>query len=772
MQELLSIHGQEKERVYEPDNACAGSAIAGLAIVGKAVQERTVQGVSPVVDIENFCIKHKLNGCDKLSFSISTRHDGYSKIAEEAKVEYGDNDWLVKKINDDKVECEIDFDFLKSRVHRSYESKTRTLTEVLEDHLPEGWTVQNGNIVTIRRTIRFDICTDFDVVMECMNTYGVYFVWATKLKTVTVYHPDSMPDTGEYLTDELNLSSVEYKGETTEFITRLYAYGAEGLSIKDAMYEDEEGNTNLYGLEYVENFSYSDKVVCGYWSDERFTDANSLKEAAEEKLSTLAYPIKSYECDVIDLAKQSDKYSFLDIKMHKKLTMIDTSRGIKVKHQVVEYKEYPHEPTKNKVTLACVTGDIMTSVKTTSSKVHVEIEKNNVWVNERVAQVTAMLATALGGHVYSNGSEIFIMDTDDPATALNVWRWNVNGFGHSSTGIDGPYSMAMTYDNQFIADIISATIIRGSRIEAQSIQSEAISQSYTDGVLEQSFSAAEGIVRSAISQIETYLTNDDGTGQLDVIQKTISDVKQSVDGFIARMGVSYTGGINYVNNSAGLNGVSDDWTYTGTVVTLQSSDTKNYTVSNSCFRLSEGATLGQTIGNGVIGKVYTISIKAKKTSKLVDGYFKVVYNGNEEAYLVNNQDTYEWTEFVATLPELTNGEMVLSMYSGGDYLFVSDIMVSEGSTKKEWTPAPNELYTTEVKIDRHGIEVSNSESETRTVINHAEFAVYNNEEKVITVNKDETHLKKAIVEEDLTIGKLKIIPLEDPSEGVNIVLLD
>ena len=87
-------------------------------------------------------------------------------------------------------------------------------------------------------------------------------------------------------------------------------------------------------------------------------------------------------------------------------------------------------------------------------------------------------------------------------------------------------------------------------------------------------------------------------------------------------------------------------------------------------------------------------------------------------------------------------------------------------------PAPNEIFTEEIKISRHGIEVTNEDSETKTVINHTEFAVYDEDVKVLTVNKDETHLKKSIVEEDLTIGKLKFLPLDDPSEGGNLVLLD
>lgn len=772
MSEVLKLYGFDEE-ISSKSSAVAGIAVVGIAIVGTSIHATDTSGVVyPIADIDDLCIEHKIDGCDVLSFVISTKHKYYKNIVEEAKIEYADNVWLIKKINDDKVECDIDFDFLKSTVYSSYRSETRTLTEVLQDHLPDGWTVENGNIVSIRRTISFDYCTDYDIVMQCMDTYKVYFVWKTLNKTVTVYNSDSMQDTGEYLTDELNLKNVVYKGNTKDFVTRLYAYGASGMSIAQATYEDESGNVVEYGLPYVDCFGYSNKIVCGVWTDERYTDANNLKADAEEKVASMAYPVRSYECEVIDLAKQNPNYTFLDIKMHKKLTLIDTERGMKVKHQVVNYKEYPNEPSRNVVTLSCVPGDIMETVRQTNTSIKTEIEKNNNWVNERVMQVTAIMSTALGGYVYSTDSEIYIMDTDDPATALNVWRWNVNGFGHSSTGIDGPYSMAMTYDNRFIADIIEATVIRGSRIEAGSIQAEAISQAYTDGVLTQSFESAKGYVESAISEIQNYLTNDDESGELDLIKKEMSNLKQTADSLTAKFSTEYQGGINYVQNSAGLNGLSSDWKYTGTVVTLQSSDTKNCTISNSCFRLSGGATLKQVISTLVIGKVYTVSIKAKKTADLVDGYFKVTYNGSHVEYLVNTQDTYDWTQYSVTLQEVTDGTLTIEMSVTNDYLYVSDIIVSEGSVIKEWTPAPNEIYTEEVKVDKNGIEVSNADSDTRTVINHTEFAVYSGEEKAITVNKDETHLKKSIVESDLTIGKMKFLPLDDPSDGVNIVILD
>lgn len=60
--------------------------------------------------------------------------------------------------------------------------------------------------------------------------------------------------------------------------------------------------------------------------------------------------------------------------------------------------------------------------------------------------------------------EILIMDTDDITTAINVWRWNVNGLGFSSEGYNGPYKTAITMDGSIVADFITAGVLRGIEI--------------------------------------------------------------------------------------------------------------------------------------------------------------------------------------------------------------------------------------------------------------------------------------------------------------------
>lgn len=85
---------------------------------------------------------------------------------------------------------------------------------------------------------------------------------------------------------------------------------------------------------------------------------------------------------------------------------------------------------------------------------------------------TALLTAATTGHVVTRKDEIFIMDTDDTKTAQRVWRWNVNGFGYSSSGINGPYNLAATMDGAIVADFITAGTMNADRIRTGSLKSQ------------------------------------------------------------------------------------------------------------------------------------------------------------------------------------------------------------------------------------------------------------------------------------------------------------
>lgn len=830
----------------------------------------------PLVGCTDFHIKHCLDGNDEMSFIVPTNSPDYPRLSEETQVDYDGNEWLIKKIDDDKFDLSLNFDFLKTRAYLNYKSETKPLAYVLEQHLPDGWTVIGGNISSISRTIEFDVCTDYDIIYECMDTYKVYFVWKILEKRLYVYsqettvfgnggissdykirvyaygkdgltlenatvngkkyglkYVDSTSGSnvisitwrdatitnantlyqmavgkasvlqmelknqsacGEYLTKDLNLKSVVFKGDSTEFATRIYAYGKDGLTLEEAIVNGER-----YGKQYIDNNQYASKLVCVVWKDERYTTASGLYEAALKKLNGYSFPMRSYECEVIDLAKQNSAFEFLKFKMHYKAILIDSERHTRVEHKVVEYDEYPNEPSRNVVTLSCTAGTIQSYIKDVTTGSQEEVKQIDSTLNSKIMMATALLLGAFGGHAF-NGDDygmpgnFFIADSENLMDAHVVWRYNVNGIGKSSTGVYGPYTTSITVNDEITTSIINSMIIRGEYIEASSIKATQIDQDYTDGVLKSAFKASEGLVESSFKDLKDVFTNEDGTGQLDILKEQYTKIKETVDSWDASFTEQYKGGSNHILNSSGLNDLIH-WTETHSsmpVSTEANSYTNGNTISGKAFRFpSTTATIMQNVDDLLIGEKYTFSCKYKTDSdrafKIEIGYLSE--NGEyiaQKVILDNSKvsSSVDWSNFEYTTEPLERASIAIKVY-GSAYFLLSDMMLNEGSVAKTWSPAPNEIYTANTKVDKNGVTVSNTETSQKTCVTYNEFAGYYNDEKVFSVNKDETFMHRTFIDGELLIGSrngnegteegIMIIPYAESDgsiNGVNIVILD
>ncbi|MCI8276301.1 MAG: hypothetical protein HFI66_11985 [Lachnospiraceae bacterium] len=428
-----------------------------------------INGVeNPILNVDDFYITEKWSGLDELVFTISIHDPAYPAILEEVLVQY-EQPYLVKAIDAGaetaKVKCQIDLDAWKAGMLLGYTNGSNTAHATISGVMPTGWQVNDHSGSVRRRTIEGEAYTPLEVVEACPDIYGIVVRFDVKNKIIHLYDPDQFKPLGAFASRELNLTEINYKGKSSDFATRLYAVGKDGVTFAGI-----NG-----GKAYVEDHTYSDKLVSAYWKDERYTDPQSLLDDAQKALKEMAVPVRSYSCNVVDLAATNPElYSFQDFSLFSVVRLIDDIKGVSLNHQVVEYKRYPYHPEKNVVTLSTVAPSITSTVK----GIKAQIEKPTSGFRQQIQNLIDSMASTIAGYdggnmVITQNAEgkpngIMIMDTDSKATAKKVLWLNLMGITYSHNGADGPWDTVWSFEQGgFIADWLVAGVIQGIKIIAE-----------------------------------------------------------------------------------------------------------------------------------------------------------------------------------------------------------------------------------------------------------------------------------------------------------------
>ena len=451
----------------------------------------TPDGAIPL-RVSDYYIKELASGLNELCFTISIWDDAFQLIQEESSIrEESDGitacNYLVKAIDSGKntanIKAQIDLDEWKQSLTVAYNSGSNSVGGIVRSVAPNGWTVADYSGLTYMRTLHLTGITPLGVLEQCRSTFsGVTFRFDNVNKRIEIINMKTGTNLGAFVTRDLNLKKTEYKGKSIGFATRLYAYGKDDLSI---------ASVNS-GLPYVDDHTYSDRIVCAYWKDERYTVAENLKAAAQERLAELAVPSRSFECDVVDLAKTNpEKYSELDFVMFSVVSLIDQTRsGQKIDHIVVERWIYPNAPQNNKVILSTVAPRIQSQVTQIINSMN---DINSIYQQQQTSKqqsaienATDKITGAKGGNMRAiydsdgNWTELVIMDTEDILTASKLWRFNIGGLGYSPNGYNGPYTTAITMDGAIVADFITTGTLDASKITVTNLDAGSITTGTLD----------------------------------------------------------------------------------------------------------------------------------------------------------------------------------------------------------------------------------------------------------------------------------------------------
>jgi len=143
--------------------------------------------------------------------------------------------------------------------------------------------------------------------------------------------------------------------------------------------------------------------------------------------------------------------------------------GVEGSARVVATKWNPIEEQYDEVTLGDVRASLADKIIEMKADTASQIRQATSGISDAIASATSAITGNRGGHIVfklneeGHPEEMYIMDTDDVNTAVNVWRYNAAGWGASKNGINGPYTVAATWDG-LTADYITTGTMSTDRI--------------------------------------------------------------------------------------------------------------------------------------------------------------------------------------------------------------------------------------------------------------------------------------------------------------------
>lgn len=266
-----------------------------------------------------------------------------------------------------------------------------------------------------------------------------------------------------------NIREIKITSDISNLYTRILPLGFNGLMIPEVYVDsdliDYYPTPRIAKVEFS-NIKYDPNDETAYQTLEEAYEA--LRDAVRELYANgIDKPLINIKIDWLELSKTEEYKNFSALEtVHLGDTITAEILGLDYSTRIIR-------TTYNVLTDTIDTFEIGTISKTITNEIN-EVAKKAESINVSSILESArenasnQIRTALGGYVYKTQDELFIMDTDDPETAQKVWRWNLNGLGYSSTGINGTYDLAMTQDGAIVADFITAGTLSASVIEGYS----------------------------------------------------------------------------------------------------------------------------------------------------------------------------------------------------------------------------------------------------------------------------------------------------------------
>ncbi len=308
------------------------------------------QNIEQVAVLENafdVILEQEVGGMDELTFSLPMKDSKRKLIQNEGYIQMFDTIYAIREIIDHKkdriteVYAEaIWYDLMYAEALDEFDWKDKTAYNMMNDVLKgTGWRV---GIVEFNntRTLHVDVDKNrLEVLGMIEDLFGGELTFDTQAKKVNLLLPVGK-DTGASIMYDKNADDIEARYSTRELITRIYAYGKDGLTIADANND----------VPYVEDFTYTNKLRVKTIKDERYTNPFHLKEMVQQALAILSKPQAIYTIKMAELSNRTglshEKFFIGGI-----VRVYDKELELDVQTRIMKWRYNVIEPWRTELTL-------------------------------------------------------------------------------------------------------------------------------------------------------------------------------------------------------------------------------------------------------------------------------------------------------------------------------------------------------------------------------------------------------------------------------------
>lgn len=299
----------------------------------------------------SYSLTRVLTGLTTLAFTLSPLDPALPQLREESLIRdtATGQTYRLRGIHilpsEGEFSGRLQLDDWESTAVTRFVRPSATAQGILGEILPKNWSLRclNSSDATRDFTMEFG-GTPLDIAEKVQEQFSCAMEYDNRNLVCTLSFPDCLPVSDTVLTEGADLRSIpEYTGKSTSLCTRLYPVGADNVTIESVN----------QGLPYVENHSYTDRIIAKIWKDERYTIPAHLKAAAQEMLDSLCQPETAWEISIHDLYRRDpERWAGHKAVLGQRIKV--TWQGREITAMIVEETVYPDDPGKNTLCIGSV----------------------------------------------------------------------------------------------------------------------------------------------------------------------------------------------------------------------------------------------------------------------------------------------------------------------------------------------------------------------------------------------------------------------------------